>query len=103
MKTRTFVSILIFVLSVLIISGSCSTTYKTRIKKRRLLYASTYGHTEIVKLLIEAGVYVNAQDREENTALMSASRMGHTEIVKLLREAGAEDKDLPLQGQLDLK
>jgi len=49
--------------------------------------ASWNGHTEIVKLLLEAKADVNLQNTSGRTALIWASREGHTEIVKLLEEA----------------
>ena len=55
-----------------------------------LMAASEEGHTDIVKLLIDAGAGVNYQDEEGYTALMYASKYGHKEISKLLREAGAK-------------
>jgi len=56
-----------------------------------LICASEYGHTEIVKLLIEAGADVNARQWDDATALTYASREGHTEIVNLLIKAGAKE------------
>jgi ankyrin repeat protein len=55
------------------------------------MIASMFGHTEVTKLLIEAGADVNAQDNKAWAALKYASKKGHTEIVNLLREAGAKD------------
>ena len=52
-----------------------------------IIYASAYGHTEVVKLLLEAGADVTFED---NYAIEWASVNGHTEIVKLLIEAGAD-------------
>ena len=49
-----------------------------------LLYASRYGHTEIVEILIKKGVNVNFKNNERNTALMYASRKGYTKIVEAL-------------------
>jgi ankyrin repeat protein len=54
-----------------------------------LIAASSEGHSEIVKLLIEAGADVYAQDLEGHTALWWAYQYGHTEVTKLLFEAGA--------------
>ena len=50
---------------------------------------------ENVKLLLEAGAYVNAADEsldflDRRTALMWAAGNGHAEVVKLLLEAGAD-------------
>src|SRR5437867_1212756 len=45
------------------------------------------GHTEFIKLLLDAGVDVNAGDR---TALMAAARDGHFDTVCLLIERGAD-------------
>ena len=49
--------------------------------------ASRNGHTEVVKLLIDNGADVTA---DNNYAIRNASREGHTEIVKLLIDAGAD-------------
>ena len=55
-----------------------------------LVYASCSGHTDVVKLLIEAGADVNKKDKKNRyTVLMVASSAGHTEVAKLLIEAGA--------------
>ncbi|KAF8817312.1 hypothetical protein BYT27DRAFT_6865538, partial [Phlegmacium glaucopus] len=53
--------------------------------------ASSEGHEAIVKLLLEKGANVNAQEGEEfGSALRAASSRGHEAIVKLLLEHGAE-------------
>jgi ankyrin repeat protein len=51
--------------------------------------ASRYGHAEIVKLLLENGADVHA---ENDSALRWASERGHTEIVKLLQDHIAKEK-----------
>jgi len=48
------------------------------------------GHTEIAKLLLNAGVDANVNDKSGDTALQLASKEGYTEIVKLLLEKGAD-------------
>jgi hypothetical protein len=58
--------------------------------RNALGFASATGQTEIVKLLIGAGVDVNAQDRAGRTALMLASAKGIAEVVQSLIEAGAD-------------
>ena len=56
--------------------------------------AVAFGHAEIARLLIEAGMDVEGYDRcgprRNATPLERAERLGHDEIAKLLREAGAE-------------
>ncbi len=54
-----------------------------------LFMASQNGHSEVVKLLLEAGADVNKDDKK------IASENGHTEIVKLLKKY--EAKGLPAQ------
>ena len=114
MKTRTLVSILIFVFTVMLIS-SCATRLNTalqfggdydRIKRliekgadvnaqnnngwTALMLASAWGYIDIVTLLIEEGAYVNARTKHGNTALMYASQEGHPEVAELLIEKGAD-------------
>lgn len=58
-----------------------------------LMYASSYGYTDVVKSLIEAGANLNlttAKYSDSWTALMMASRNGHADIVNALIEAGAD-------------
>jgi ankyrin repeat protein len=55
---------------------------------RALEYASQYGQTEIVKLLLDKGADVKGD--AGGRALQGASRNGHTEIVQLLKAAGAK-------------
>jgi len=55
-----------------------------------LRYASENGHLEVVKLLIEHGADVKAYD---NYAIRHASAKGHLEVVKVLIEHGADVKD----------
>lgn len=52
-----------------------------------LTYASKNDEIEIVKLLLEAGADINAED---GAALEKASYFGLIEIVKLLLDAGAD-------------
>lgn len=70
---------------------------KTCGKEKVLRCAAENGHLEIVKLLLEAGADVHAED---NYALRWAATNGHTEIVRLLLEAGA---DVHAQNKFALK
>ena len=54
------------------------------------IWASLYGHFEIVRYLVENGANVNAKNNYNNAALIFASDYGHLEIVKCLIENGAE-------------
>ncbi|MCL4361657.1 ankyrin repeat domain-containing protein [Candidatus Dependentiae bacterium] len=63
-------------------------TYKMEVPV--LISATRYGHDNLVKLLIDNHVNVNAKDPAENTALIWASRLGNKNIVELLIKAGAD-------------
>jgi uncharacterized protein len=65
-----------------------------------LIMAAYKGHTEIVRLLLEAGADVAAVDPGmQATALHAASYAGRTEAAKLLIEFGIEiDKQGPVNG-----
>ena len=56
-----------------------------------LIWAAKQGHTEVVKLLIEAGADLNLlAEKGTYTALVWAAFRGHAEVVKLLIIAGAD-------------
>ena len=46
-------------------------------------------HTEVVRLLVEAGVDVNRADGQGVTPLAHAEQQGYDEIAAILRDAGA--------------
>ena len=52
--------------------------------------ASSRGHQQVVKLLLDQGAEVNAQGGHFGNALQAASSGGHQQIVKLLLDQGAE-------------
>jgi ankyrin repeat protein len=47
-------------------------------------------HTEIVRLLVEAGADVNLQDKDGVTPLAHAKNRNYTDIIKILENAGAK-------------
>lgn len=51
-----------------------------------LALAAKYNYVEIVRILVGAGVDINFQDEQGETALHVAARFGHTECAKLLLE-----------------
>ena len=59
-----------------------------------LFLASTRGHTEIVKMLLQSGAEVNCQEVWGFTPLHGASKSGHFEVAKLLIENGANVSSL---------
>jgi hypothetical protein len=55
-----------------------------------LIYASCFGHQEVVKALLDAGANVNKQDKNQWSALMWAMTNRHKGIAKLLLDHGAD-------------
>ena len=77
-----------------------------------LILAAGYGHSKVVKVLIEAATnfpwassadnsitsfqaFVRQPDKELNTALIFAARNGYVETVKLLVKADPSDRHIP--------
>lgn len=54
-----------------------------------LIYASCFGHQEVVSTLLDAGAKVDQQDRNQWSALMWAMTNRHKGIAKLLLDHGA--------------
>jgi ankyrin repeat protein len=54
-----------------------------------LLIATYYGHTSLVKYLVENGAEVNRQDNRGWTSLMYAAYYNHKDIAKILLEHNA--------------
>ncbi|MDD2716425.1 MAG: ankyrin repeat domain-containing protein [Candidatus Wallbacteria bacterium] len=68
----------------------CDVNTEINAGRTALMYASWYGHQEIVKLLVEQGADVNHKSGCLFTPLMCASYMGHLETAKYLVENGAD-------------
>jgi ankyrin repeat protein len=58
-----------------------------------LQIASLYGHLEILNILLERGININAVDRNHGTALQAAIYMGHEEVYRELLE-WPEEKEI---------
>lgn len=67
-----------------------------------LIAASSEGHLEITKMLINANADVNSKDKDQTTALMAAAARGHTEIVEALVKAGAKVNEQNIDGHTAL-
>jgi cytohesin len=68
----------------------------------QLITASKKGHTECVRLLLEAGADKNSKMNDGKTPLHLASLNGHTECVRLLLEAGADKNSKMNDGKTPL-
>ena len=63
-----------------------------------LIYASCFGHVEVVKVLLDAGADVDRQDRNQWSALMWAMTNRHKGISKLLLDHGANSEVRSVSG-----
>ncbi|CAK9049732.1 Ankyrin repeat domain-containing protein 39 [Durusdinium trenchii] len=52
-----------------------------------LIIAAQNSHSEVVRLLLEAGADKDAADTDGSTAVHTAAKYGHLEVVRLLHEA----------------
>ncbi len=55
-----------------------------------LHYAASFGHVDVIKLLLENSAYIDAESPNGSTPLMMASMYGNPQSVKLLLEEGAD-------------
>jgi ankyrin repeat protein len=55
-----------------------------------LMFASGFGHTDVVSFLLDHGAFVNAVNLEGNTALMWAAKENHKKTVIVLLKHGAD-------------
>jgi ankyrin repeat protein len=61
-------------------------------KDTPLIVAASYGHAEVVKLLLDKGAHVNMGNEGSETALHYAARHGHTKVMRILLEHGADPR-----------
>ena len=64
-----------------------------------LHYASTKGHREMMRLLLDNDAYIDSESSNGTTPLMMAAQYGSADAVKLLLDAGADPR---LRNQLGL-
>lgn len=67
-----------------------------------LIAASSEGHTECVKLLVESNASVDIKDKDGTNALMAAAARGHLDVVSALLDAGAKINDQNADGHTAL-
>jgi uncharacterized protein len=73
--------------------GMSVNSYDSTSRTSLLMWASSWGWTDLVKMLIEQGAeFKTYRNCEGSTALMDASFHGRIETVKLLLESGAKLK-----------
>jgi ankyrin repeat protein len=63
-----------------------------------IFWAIHEGHTEVVAVLLQAGVSVGIRNSHSSTALLMAVMGGHSKIVKLLLDAGADPLETDSKG-----
>ena len=54
-----------------------------------LIFAASYGHRDVVRLLLDRGAGINAVDVLRDTALIKAAFSGHRDVIRLLLDRGA--------------
>ncbi|KAA8493735.1 26S proteasome non-ATPase regulatory subunit 10 [Porphyridium purpureum] len=60
--------------------------------------AASKGHAAVVNELIQAGAYLDAKDKYQNTPLMRAAGSGYTAVMSLLMDAGADTRPINNEG-----
>ncbi|UKZ88775.1 uncharacterized protein TrAFT101_004511 [Trichoderma asperellum] len=68
-----------------------------------LHYSTHWGNKTVVRLLLESGAEVNAQDRDGKTALHIAAKEGDEAVLRLLLEKGADASMKTKAGKTALK
>ena len=65
----------------------------------RLREAAGEGRVDAVRVLVEQGADVHAQDQDGDAPLHLAARKGHGEVVKVLVELGADTQARDAEGR----
>lgn len=77
----------------------CATRTKDKLGRNALHRAAAIGLQPIMRTLAEAGVNVNATDRDGWTAMHHALAEGHGDVARLLRDAGGDANICSNDGQ----
>ena len=64
--------------------------------------AALSGHASTVRLLLDSGSNIDAQDLLMHTPLFRACEMGHTDVVQVLIEGGAQVEVVDQDGRSPL-
>lgn len=72
------------------------------LQRTPLHYAAYFGQEKIVKLLIDSGMDINAQDKEGNTPLHLAALKKHYDVIDMLVEQNADPLKENLKSQTPL-
>lgn len=54
-----------------------------------LILATKNNHLDVVKLIVESGIYIDISDLDRKSALIHASKYGYLDIVEFLIDSGA--------------
>lgn len=65
--------------------------YRDTINQTPIIVAAQHGCTDIVRLLLEAGIKdINHKNDQGESALLTAAQEGHKQVVQILLDAGAD-------------
>ena len=65
--------------------------YRDTINQTPIIVAAQHGCTDIVRLLLEAGIKdINHKNDQGESALLAAAQEGHKQVVQILLDAGAD-------------
>ena len=82
-------------------SGEDPNTREHYTNRTALMIASEYGHTEIIRLLLDRGADINSQN-DSYTALIKASMLGKGDMAEFLLDIGADPNIQNIKGDTAL-